>query len=216
MAKPNQDNSYKHWMLGLPAEGPKMGSPEAETLHSAEAFLDNIRAEIDDFDRVNAEAMKGRLSSWKFWKSAPSPMEVGATSSVAAAVAAEVASSQGSGIERTSASSPQSGMRRSTAPLTKSQQLAAFMRRKRNVDRVPILQRWWIPWCCFGALCIVWTPDTWKLRGLHFADSNYAALRRWIHTEYWRATMSSDDFATLMKEMEAARPRSVKSTDCPF
>jgi hypothetical protein len=210
MGSKEQDNSFKYRMLGLPSEGPKMGSPEAETLHSAEAFINDIRAEIDEFDRANSEEIKGRLSKWKFWKSVPSSGEVGAAAAVAASSQIE------NFAEKTSMNTPLSGAHRSTVPLTKSQQLAAFMRRKRNIDKVPILQRWWVPWCCVGALCVVWTPDTTKLRGLHYADSKYAALRRWVHTEYWRATMKPDDFATLMKEMEAARPRSVKSTDCPF
>lgn len=208
-------------VLGLPAEGPKMGSPEAETLHAAEAFLNDLRCEIDEFDRANARQMQERLSRWKFWKSS-SPIEnvVGDTpgaTSVAAAAAAGAVSQARDGlphVERSSVSD--NGFRRSGPPLTKAQQLAAFMRRKRNIDRVPLLQRWWVPWMCAGALCIVWTPDTMKLRGLHFADSKYAAIRRWIHTEYWRATMNPDEFATLMKEIEAARPRTVKSTDCPF
>lgn len=99
------------------------------------------------------------------------------------------------------------------------EQQSKWMFRKRNPHHTPFLQRRWIPWACAAGIVLVWTPDTWKLRTLHYCDVQYAALRRFVHTQYWRATMNPEEFQKLMAEMEAnvaKHKRSVKSSDCPF
>lgn len=85
--------------------------------------------------------------------------------------------------------------------------------------KTPLLMRRWVPYVCVAAICVVWIPDMYKLRALHWCDARYAKLRRDIHTEYWRWTMPPDEFAELMQQIEAQIPkhrRSVKSSDCPF
>jgi hypothetical protein len=191
-------NSFRNIILGLPKEGPKPGSEDAEALHAAEAFLGDIRVEIEEFDRANARAVEAAAGRMRFWRrgfTAPSSVAVGTQTLP-----------DGSVVERTSAA-------------RRADQYNRFMFKKRNPHSTPLLMRWWIPYACVFAIGLVWTPDTWKLRGLHYADSNYAALRRAIHTQYWRWTMDPTEFADLMKEIEANLPknsRSVKSSDCPF
>eukprot|EP00331_Platyophrya_macrostoma_P000328 CAMPEP_0176406988 /NCGR_PEP_ID=MMETSP0127-20121128/1172_1 /TAXON_ID=938130 /ORGANISM="Platyophrya macrostoma, Strain WH" /LENGTH=213 /DNA_ID=CAMNT_0017786165 /DNA_START=102 /DNA_END=743 /DNA_ORIENTATION=+ len=198
---PNTD-TFKNSVLGLPPEGPKPGSVEAEALHAAEMFISDIRAELDDYDRANAKAVESLGVRWGLWKSSA---PVAATSQTATEVDAN-----GNMVERSSGIA---------ASANKDQQLRWFMFKKRNPHTTPLLLRWWVPWLCIGALLAVWTPDTWKLRGLHRADSYYAALRRFIHTQYWRLTMDPAEFDALMKDIEANKARnarSVKASDCPF
>lgn len=194
-------DTFKNSVLGLPPEGPKPGSVEAEALHAAEMFINDIRAELDDYDRANAKAVENFGARWGLWKATP------AVSPSATSGAPQVDAS-GNIVERSSG-----------AVADKDQQLRRFMFKKRNPHATPLLLRWWVPWLCVGALIVVWTPDTWKLRTLHRADSYYAALRRFIHTQYWRLTMEPSEFEALMKDIEANKARnarSVKASDCPF
>ncbi|KAK7201479.1 hypothetical protein NESM_000211000 [Novymonas esmeraldas] len=88
--------------------------------------------------------------------------------------------------------------------------------RRQHPGWVPLMQRWWVPWLCVGSIAVLWTPDVWKLRTLYVCDHQYALFRQAIHKAYWRATMSPEDYAALMADIEAERPTKVASTNCPF
>lgn len=90
--------------------------------------------------------------------------------------------------------------------------------RKADPRRVPLIQRWWVPWVCIGSIVLVWTPDIMKLRAIYKADHQYTQLKFMIHSWYWRMTMDEDKYKLLMKQLEEGVPRSlrVKSTDCPL
>lgn len=189
---------YRNIVLGLPPEGPKPGTTDAEALHAAEAFLGDLRAELAEYDQANARAVEAAAARWAFWRKPSSP-SVGTSEAVGLQPAGD-----GKFVERSRA--------------TRKEQFNRFMFKKRNPHRVPILLRWWVPYFGLAALGFVWTPDMWKLRALHYCDSKYAALRRRVHTEYWRWTMDPAEFALLMEQIEAniAKNKRVKSSDCPF
>lgn len=88
--------------------------------------------------------------------------------------------------------------------------------KRRHPGWTPLMQRWWIPWLCAGAIALVWTPDVWKLRTLYYLDWQYTLLRRNIHKAYWRLTMTKEDYDTLLADIESQKPSKVKATDCPF
>lgn len=97
-----------------------------------------------------------------------------------------------------------------------SQPFNSWLFRRQHPGWVPLIQRWWVPWICAASIALIWTPDPWKLRTLYYCDYQYAMLRQNIHKTYWRLTMTPEDYAALMADIEASRPPSVKSTDCPF
>ncbi|KPI87588.1 hypothetical protein ABL78_3339 [Leptomonas seymouri] len=102
------------------------------------------------------------------------------------------------------------------AALPPPPKMNSWLFRRQHPGWVPLMQRWWVPWLCAGSIVLIWTPDVWKLRFLYMCDYRYALLRQSIHKAYWRATMSPEDYAALMEDIEAQRPTRVSATSCPF
>lgn len=101
-------------------------------------------------------------------------------------------------------------------PLPPPPKVNSWLFRRQHPGWVPLMQRWWVPWLCAGSIALIWTPDVWKLRCLYICDHQYALFRQSIHKAYWRATMSKEDYETLIADIEAERPTKVTSTSCPF
>ena len=92
------------------------------------------------------------------------------------------------------------------------------MFRKADPRRVPLLQRWWVPWACVISVVLVWTPEIMKLRAIYKADHQYTALKFKIHSTYWWLTMEEEKYKMLMRQLEEGVPKSlrVKGTECPL
>ena len=231
----NRGQSYRDFVLQVPGGGLTPGSDEANALQSAEVFLSDLEHEIAAYDRANADAVKSRVSRWFGFGSSNTGSEaigaVGPTdsttnaevisSATTVAAAAAVATDSHLRLERRSANDLG---RSSAVGQPPSRGWFRWFRRSNGPSmsyehRTPLLMRRWVPYVCLAAIGMVWIPDMYKLRALHYCDARYAKFRRDIHTEYWRWTMPADEFAELMQQIEAQIPkhrRSVKSSDCPF
>lgn len=116
--------------------------------------------------------------------------------------------------EQKKAGAPTTGTTATTA--ASQRRVNAWLFKRQHPGWIPLMQRWWVPWVCVVGIAVIWTPDVWKLRTLYLLDYQYAQLRQSIHKSYWRLTMRKEDYDALMADIEAQRPRSVKSTECPF
>lgn len=131
--------------------------------------------------------------------------------------------SRGFKVERTSAIDAaqlshftQAGGGKAGAALPPPPKVNSWLFRRQHPGWVPLMQRWWVPWLCLSSIVLIWTPDVWKLRCLYICDHQYALFRQSIHKAYWRATMSPEDYAALMADIEAERPSKVSAANCPF
>ncbi|KAG5486710.1 hypothetical protein LSCM1_07964 [Leishmania martiniquensis] len=99
---------------------------------------------------------------------------------------------------------------------TPAPRVNTWLFRRQHPSWVPLMQRWWVPWACTASIVLIWTPDVWKLRTLYFCDHQYALFRQSVHKAYWWATMTPEDYAAHIADIEAARPSRVSGTSCPF
>jgi hypothetical protein len=200
----------------------------------AEAFRNQVEDDLDAYDLAHVEALEAkitRVGSWLFPRSASSESAAPLSETAAAAAAVATATLK----KETIASSSQFSRVRAddTTPLGDAKQPAAaylrhrqqqslarrLMYRRHNPNRLPLLERWYVPYVCVGLAILTWTPDTWKLRTLYIADAYYAKFRRAVHTAYWKYTMDPEEFVLLMEQMEANLPRhlrTVKGSNCPM
>lgn len=90
--------------------------------------------------------------------------------------------------------------------------------RKHLPRREPLLGRRWVPYVCVAGLIAIWTPVNFKVAALQWVDAQHDAIKLTVHKVYWRWTMPPEQFAVLMRQLEANVPKSerVKSTDCPL
>ncbi|SCU66882.1 uncharacterized protein TEOVI_000773900 [Trypanosoma equiperdum] len=211
-------------VLGLPKDGPVPGSSDAASLQAAEAFIGSIQQEIMACDMANARAMELYARHW--WTKVPYfGKRFGSTTATL-----EVTGADGGGVSGLPACTGTSDGQHKHMRLERSSEVAAVPGTSRGQQQrlnswffklrhpgwVPIIQRPWVPYFCIGCLMLVWTPDIWKLRTLHWCDYQYAEFRRAVHRAYWRATMSAEDYKELMEELERGRPPPFGVSKCPL
>nr|CCC91618.1 conserved hypothetical protein [Trypanosoma congolense IL3000] len=212
-------------ILGLPKDGPVPGSSDAASLQAAEAFIGEIQREIMECDVANARAMELYARSWwtrvtcfgKRCKSGSTPTDpegmcVGEAANGSTAAGSSCERSEHMHVERFSELQAARGAARGRS----QPQLNSWFFKLRHPGWVPLIQRPWVPYFCFGCIVIVWTPDVWKLRTLHWCDYQYAELRRAVHRAYWRATMDKQEYKELMEELERGRPPPLGASKCPL
>ncbi|KAH9586623.1 hypothetical protein LSM04_002238 [Trypanosoma melophagium] len=232
-------DTTRNFILGLPKSGPVPGSSEAASLQAAEAFIGEIQREILAYDIANARAMEAYAQSW--WNKIPyfgkrwamgtintineggnmnsdsgRDINMERTGSTIAATAA-AGTRDHVRVERASAENKlPNGSKLHIQKQQEQIKMNSWLFKQRHPGWVPIIQRRWVPVLCVVGIGMIWTPDVWKLRALYWCDHKYAIFRQSIHKAYWRATMSAEDYATLIKDMEEQRPTSVKVSNCPL
>jgi hypothetical protein len=93
-----------------------------------------------------------------------------------------------------------------------------LMHRRVGTGYVPLLQRRWVPYFCVSAIVVIWIPAEAKVTGLYWADAKHDEVKLAVHKLYWRYTMPSEQYATLLEQLAASVPKGqrVESADCPL